>query len=122
MAGRWDEAVDYYMAARRTAQEIGDGVYAATKHAAVGFAEWMAITYGDRGIRVSCICPGAVDTPMTGGVWDNDESRARMKRDVPLGVVAQPGNIASVAGFLLSPAAHHLTGQIMAVDGGSTAA
>ena len=38
---------------------LGDGVYAATKHAAVGFAEWMAITYADQGIKVSCICPGA---------------------------------------------------------------
>lgn len=43
---------------------LGDGVYAATKHAAVGFAEWLAITYGAQGIRVSCVCPGAVDTAM----------------------------------------------------------
>ena len=42
---------------------LGDAVYAATKHAAVGFAEWMAITYGDAGIRVSCVCPGAVTPP-----------------------------------------------------------
>jgi NAD(P)-dependent dehydrogenase (short-subunit alcohol dehydrogenase family) len=72
-------------------------------------------------VRANCICPGAVDTPMTAGVWDNDEARARMKRDVPLGVVARAGDIGSVAGFLLSPDAHHLTGQVMAVDGGSTA-
>jgi NAD(P)-dependent dehydrogenase (short-subunit alcohol dehydrogenase family) len=43
---------------------LGDGVYAATKHAAVGYAEWLAITYGDQGVRVSCVCPGAVDTNM----------------------------------------------------------
>ena len=43
---------------------LGDGVYATTKHAAVGYAEWLAITYGDRGVRVSCVCPGAVDTNM----------------------------------------------------------
>jgi NAD(P)-dependent dehydrogenase (short-subunit alcohol dehydrogenase family) len=53
---------------------LGDGVYAATKHAAVGYAEWLAITYGDQGIRVSCVCPGAVDTNMlragTGGNAD----------------------------------------------------
>ena len=35
-----------------------------TKHAAVAFAEWLSVTYGDRGIHVSCICPMAVDTPM----------------------------------------------------------
>ncbi|CAN5340434.1 SDR family NAD(P)-dependent oxidoreductase [soil metagenome] len=41
-----------------------DAPYAVSKHAAVAFAEWLSITYGDRGIRVSCLCPGAVDTPM----------------------------------------------------------
>jgi NAD(P)-dependent dehydrogenase (short-subunit alcohol dehydrogenase family) len=46
---------------------LGEGVYSATKHAALGFAEWMAITYGDQGIRVSCVCPGAVDTAMLRG-------------------------------------------------------
>jgi NAD(P)-dependent dehydrogenase (short-subunit alcohol dehydrogenase family) len=55
---------------------LGDGVYAATKHAAVGFAEWMAITYGDQGIRVSCVCPGAVDTAMLVASTDGDAEKA----------------------------------------------
>jgi NAD(P)-dependent dehydrogenase (short-subunit alcohol dehydrogenase family) len=55
---------------------LGDGVYAATKHAAVGFAEWMAITYGAQGIKVSCVCPGAVDTAMLRAGAAGDAAKA----------------------------------------------
>jgi NAD(P)-dependent dehydrogenase (short-subunit alcohol dehydrogenase family) len=45
--------------------QIGSAPYTTTKHAAVAFAEWLSITYGDRGIRVSALCPEAVRTPMS---------------------------------------------------------
>jgi NAD(P)-dependent dehydrogenase (short-subunit alcohol dehydrogenase family) len=43
---------------------VGSAPYAVTKHGAVAFAEWLAITYGDHGVRVSCLCPMGVQTPM----------------------------------------------------------
>jgi NAD(P)-dependent dehydrogenase (short-subunit alcohol dehydrogenase family) len=47
--------------------QIGSAPYAVSKHAAVAFAEWLSVTYGDRGVRVSCLCPMGVRTPMTEG-------------------------------------------------------
>lgn len=47
--------------------QVGSITYAVTKHACVALAEWLSITYGDRGIRVSVLCPQAVRTPMTAG-------------------------------------------------------
>ena len=52
-------------------------MYAATKHAAVGYAEWLSITYGDQGVKVSCVCPGVVDTDMGGAAPEATPARRR---------------------------------------------
>lgn len=52
--------------------QIGDLPYSVTKHAAVATAEWLAVTYGDRGIKVSCLCPQGVNTDLLSGGLDHD--------------------------------------------------
>ncbi|WP_099250157.1 SDR family oxidoreductase [Mycobacterium sp. shizuoka-1] len=58
--------------------QLGAAPYSVTKHAAVGFAEWLAITYGDRGVGVSCVCPMGVDTPLLRGMSDSPDAEIRV--------------------------------------------
>lgn len=61
--------------------QVGAAGYAVSKHAAVGFAEWLAITYGDSGIGVTCVCPMGVDTPLLGDIRDSADPVARVAAD-----------------------------------------
>jgi NAD(P)-dependent dehydrogenase (short-subunit alcohol dehydrogenase family) len=96
--------------------------YTASKGGVTALTRLAAVQYGRHGVRVNCICPGGVDTPMTAGAWNTPEAQERIRRDVPLQRVAQAEDIASVAVFLLSDAARHVTGQTIAVDAGTTIA
>jgi NAD(P)-dependent dehydrogenase (short-subunit alcohol dehydrogenase family) len=68
---KWIERGEGYFVSTASAagmlSQIGDVTYTVSKHAAVAFAEWLAITYGTQGLRVSCLCPMGVDTPLVRG-------------------------------------------------------
>jgi NAD(P)-dependent dehydrogenase (short-subunit alcohol dehydrogenase family) len=91
----WLEHGEGYFVATASAagllNQIGDAPYAVTKAGAVAFAEWLAITYGDRGIRVSCLCPMGVRTPLV-------EHGLELEGDEGLGA-----RVVAAAGELLEP-------------------
>jgi NAD(P)-dependent dehydrogenase (short-subunit alcohol dehydrogenase family) len=70
----------------------GDAPYTVSKHAAVAFAEWLALTYGDRGVRVSALCPQGVRTGMLLGGLDEDSPAARVVATA--GAVLEPEQVA----------------------------
>jgi NAD(P)-dependent dehydrogenase (short-subunit alcohol dehydrogenase family) len=100
---------------------FGSG-YTASKGGVAALTRLTAVQYGPEGVRANCICPGAVDTPMTGGAFSTPDAERRTKARTPLQKVAQPEELASVAIFLLSADASHVTGQTLTVDGGTTIA
>jgi len=75
--------------------QIGSAPYSLTKHAAVAFAEWLSITYGDAGLKVSCLCPQGVNTAMLRG---GDDPGAGPGSSVvrAAGVVLEPDDVAEV--------------------------
>ncbi|UGT53729.1 SDR family oxidoreductase [Nocardia asteroides] len=77
--------------------QIGSAPYSVTKHAAVGFAEWLSMTYGDQGVRVSCLCPMGVDTRLLSGdlIPDAPEAAAlAIKAVTTAGKVLSPEEVA----------------------------
>lgn len=87
--------------------------YSASKAAVIQFSHQMAKNYGEEGIRVNCICPGIIDTPILG-----DRDRKIYAERIPLGYVGQPEDVAKVVYFLASKEADYLTGVILPIDGG----
>jgi NAD(P)-dependent dehydrogenase (short-subunit alcohol dehydrogenase family) len=76
--------------------QIGSAPYTITKHAAVAFAEWLSIAYGDSGVRVSCLCPMGVNTMMLNGPANGGVDSAAASTVKAAGVVLEPEDVAEI--------------------------
>jgi NAD(P)-dependent dehydrogenase (short-subunit alcohol dehydrogenase family) len=102
----------------------GGTAYNASKGGVVMLTKSMAIDYGRRGIRVNCICPGGIDTPLLRDVTEADGLeiyRDTLRDHHLLGRFGRPDEIAAAAAFLASEDASFITGHALVVDGGFTA-
>jgi meso-butanediol dehydrogenase / (S,S)-butanediol dehydrogenase / diacetyl reductase len=100
--------------------------YCASKGAVAQMTRAMAIDHAGDNIRVNCVCPGDIDTPMlAAGIarrgFTQEEGLKRLAAEIPLGRVAHPDEIAKAVVFLASDDSSFMTGAMMSVDGGSTA-
>jgi meso-butanediol dehydrogenase / (S,S)-butanediol dehydrogenase / diacetyl reductase len=101
--------------------------YCASKGAVAQMTRAMAVDHARDNIRVNCICPGDIDTPMlASGIakrgMTHDQGIKFLAETIPMGRVAQPEEIGRAAVFLASSDSSFMTGAMLSVDGGSTAA
>ncbi|QZP07922.1 SDR family oxidoreductase [Caenibius sp. WL] len=102
---------------------VGNGAqpaYTASKHGVVGLTRHGALRWANQGIRVNAVCPGVIDTAMTAQAAANPEIRAKIEQMTPMGRMGRPEEIAAAVLWLCSDAAGFVTGQPIAVDGGTT--
>ena len=99
--------------------------YPATKGAVIQMTRCMALDHASDGIRVNCICPGPIDTPLTRRnreqTGDPEAALKDRLQRIPLARIGTPEEIAAVATFLCSDEASYITGAAIVADGGWTA-
>jgi NAD(P)-dependent dehydrogenase (short-subunit alcohol dehydrogenase family) len=101
--------------------------YCATKGAVVAMTRQLAVEYAGR-LRINCICPGTVDTPFVEGYLEKyhshekDKVRAELNQRQPVGRLGKPDEIAHLVLYLCSMEAAFVTGSVVTIDGGWTAA
>lgn len=91
---------------------------AAAKGGVIGLTMAAAASYGARNIRVNCVAPGLVETPLTARITQNEASLKASQSMHALGRIGRPEDIASAIAWLVNPENSWVTGQVLGVDGG----
>jgi 3-oxoacyl-[acyl-carrier protein] reductase len=94
----------------------GQANYAASKAAVIGFTKTVAREYASRGITANAVAPGFIETAMTQGL--SGEVREALLKQIPLGRLGSPLEVAYAVRFLVSPEAAYITGHVLHVNGG----
>lgn len=108
-----------------TAESVtpGVGIYPASKAAVIALTKQIALEYAGQGIRCNAVGPGMIPTEGTLATYGHDEAdQARRGAPLPLGRMGTPAEIADAVAFFASDASRYVTGQVLFVDGGLTAA
>ncbi len=103
---------------------VGNGAqpgYTASKHGVVGLTRHGALRWAKSGIRVNCVCPGVIETPMTAPLAANPDMRKVLDSLTPMGRMGRAEEIAAAVLWLCSDQASFVTGHPLVVDGGATA-
>ena len=104
----------------------GQANYAAAKAGLIGFTKTLALELGKFGVTANAIAPGFIETDMTQATAtrqgiDYDDWKIAVARDIPIGRIGQPEDIAAVASFLCREEAGYVSGQVIFVNGGAKA-
>jgi len=95
--------------------------YCASKGGIVAMSEAMSLELAPLGIRVNCIAPGAIDTPMAASVKQDNKALEAMLAGIPLKKMGEPEEISNAVLFLASDESSYMTGSVVIIDGGWTA-